>query len=175
MATHARAAKRPREEAFELPNSVVANGQPLWQYDFAELTGHNLERRGRKEVNQLLSAGWRLLHVYTLRYQESGVWRERPMAILGRLRNDLGRKHQTRRCKGSGKSAEKGATLFPIRQNGAVARRTNKSDLHHGQSSSALSGSQYNSVEIAGQPKRAALILEREVEGNGGNCSSKTG
>lgn len=107
MATHARAVKRPREEVFELPNSVVASGQPLWQYDFAELTGHNVERRGRKEVNRLLSEGWRLLHVYTLRYEESGVWRERPMAILGLLRNDFGRKHEDRSLsKGSGKSAE---------------------------------------------------------------------
>jgi len=60
-------------------------GGPLWQFDFAEVTGHNLEMRGRKEVNRLLQAGWRLLLVYTLRYEENGVWRERPMAILGRL------------------------------------------------------------------------------------------
>jgi len=60
-------------------------GEPLWQFDFAEVTGRNLEMRGRKEVNRLLQAGWRLLLVYTLRYEENGVWRERPMAILGRL------------------------------------------------------------------------------------------
>ena len=59
----------------------------LWQLDIAELTGHNLEARGREEVNRLLKSGWRLLHIYTLKYQEGGVWRERPMAILGRLRN----------------------------------------------------------------------------------------
>jgi len=59
---------------------------PLWQLDVAELTGHNLESKGREEVNRLLRAGWRLLHIYTLKYQEEGVWRERPMAILGRLR-----------------------------------------------------------------------------------------
>ena len=47
--------------------------QPLWQFDFSEVTGHNLESRGRKEVNRLLAAGWRLLHVYTLRYEENGV------------------------------------------------------------------------------------------------------
>jgi hypothetical protein len=29
-------------------------------------------------VNRLLAAGWRLLNVYTLRYEENGVWRERP-------------------------------------------------------------------------------------------------
>ena len=61
---------------------------PLWQLDIVELTGHNLEARGREEVNRLLETGWRLLHLYTLKYEEDGVWRERPMGILGRLRND---------------------------------------------------------------------------------------
>jgi hypothetical protein len=61
---------------------------PLWQLDIEELTGHNLEARGREEVNRLLRSGWRLLHIYTLKYQEDGVWRERPMAILGRSRNE---------------------------------------------------------------------------------------
>ena len=61
---------------------------PLWQLDVVEITGHNLEARGREEVNRLLDEGWRLLHIYTLKYQEDGVWRERPMGILGRLRND---------------------------------------------------------------------------------------
>jgi hypothetical protein len=59
---------------------------PLWQLNIAEVTGHNLEARGREEVNRLLQEGWRLLHIYTLKYEEDGVWRERPMAILGRLR-----------------------------------------------------------------------------------------
>lgn len=59
---------------------------PLWQLDVAEVTGHNLETRGREEVNRLLKSGWRLLHIYTLKYEEDGVWRERPMAILGKLR-----------------------------------------------------------------------------------------
>ncbi|MGB8476541.1 MAG: hypothetical protein WCE61_20865 [Candidatus Acidiferrum sp.] len=59
---------------------------PLWQLDIGELTGHNLEAKGRDEVNRLLQAGWQLLHIYTLKYREDGVWRERPMAILGRLR-----------------------------------------------------------------------------------------
>jgi hypothetical protein len=66
----------------------VPESNPLWQLDIAELTGHNLEARGREEVNRLLQAGWRLLHIYTLKYEEDGVWRERPMAILGRLRDD---------------------------------------------------------------------------------------
>jgi hypothetical protein len=58
----------------------------LWELDIAEVTGHNLEARGREEVNRLLEEGWRLLHIYTLRYREDEVWRERPMAILGRVR-----------------------------------------------------------------------------------------
>ena len=59
---------------------------PLWQLDIVELIGHNIESRGRDEVNHLLQQGWRLLLIYTLRYQEDGFWRERPMAILGRPR-----------------------------------------------------------------------------------------
>lgn len=58
----------------------------LGQLDVEEVTGHNLEARGREEVNRLLKSGWRLLHIYTLKYEEDGVWRERPMAILGRLK-----------------------------------------------------------------------------------------
>ena len=65
----------------------VLESLPLWQLDIVELTGHNLEARGREEVNRLLEAGWRLLHIYTLKYEEDGVWRERPMGILGRSRN----------------------------------------------------------------------------------------
>ena len=71
----------------EVPIGVVEK-LPLWQLDIVELTGHNLEARGREEVNRLLAAGWRLLHIYTLKYEEDGVWRERPMGILGKLRNE---------------------------------------------------------------------------------------
>jgi hypothetical protein len=74
-----------KETAEEVPRSS-AGALPLWQLQIAELTGHNLEARGREEVNRLLQAGWHLLHIYTLKYQEDGVWRERPMAILGRPR-----------------------------------------------------------------------------------------
>jgi hypothetical protein len=70
----------------EVPLNIIET-LPLWQLDVAELTGHNLESRGREEVNRLLATGWRLLHIYTLKYQEDGIWRERPMAILGRLRS----------------------------------------------------------------------------------------
>jgi hypothetical protein len=59
---------------------------PLWELGITELTGHNLETHGREEVNHLLQSGWLLLHIYTLKYPEDGVWRERPMAILGRPR-----------------------------------------------------------------------------------------
>ena len=69
-----------------VPISVIER-LPLWQLDIVELTGHNLEARGREEVNRLLDTGWQLLHIYTLKYEEDGVWRERPMGILGRLRN----------------------------------------------------------------------------------------
>jgi FtsZ-binding cell division protein ZapB len=76
----------PQMAAEKIPAAVLET-IPLWQLDIAELTGHNLETRGREDVNKLLRSGWRLLHIYTLKYQEGGVWRERPMAILGRLRN----------------------------------------------------------------------------------------
>jgi len=70
------------DEAFQSPVKM-----PLWGLDIVELTGHNLEAHGREEVNRLLQSGWLLLHIYTLKYPEDGVWRERPMAILGRPRN----------------------------------------------------------------------------------------
>jgi hypothetical protein len=94
---------------------VGANAQPLWQFNFAEVTGHNLEARGRKEVNRLLAAGWRLLNVYTLRYEENGVWRERPMAILGRLRNDSGEQRTTESPDFPRKAPQETPALFPIR------------------------------------------------------------
>jgi hypothetical protein len=74
-----------KEASEEVPLSS-GGALPLWQLQITELTGHNLEARGREEVNRLLQAGWHLLHIYTLKYQEDGVWRERPMAILGRSR-----------------------------------------------------------------------------------------
>ena len=85
------AARRLHMEKLEdgKPTSVLLT-VPLWQLDIVEVTGHNLEARGREEVNRLLESGWRLLHIYTLKYEEDGVWRERPMAILGKLRSDQG-------------------------------------------------------------------------------------
>jgi hypothetical protein len=78
--------KHPVEEIAADVAAAIPDLLPLWQLDVAEVTGHNLEARGREEVNRLLKAGWRLLHIYALKYEEDGVWRERPMAILGRLR-----------------------------------------------------------------------------------------
>lgn len=79
----------PEPESNELATRAgLSAGAPrsLWQLGIIELTGHNLEARGREEVNRLLHEGWHLLHIYTLRYRDSGVWCERPMAILGRER-----------------------------------------------------------------------------------------
>jgi hypothetical protein len=74
-------------EPSDVASQSFVEGASLWQQDIGELTGHNLEARGRERVN-----GWRLLHIYTLKYQEAGVWRERPMAILGKERRATGRK-----------------------------------------------------------------------------------
>lgn len=82
--------KKPTEDAQNSVRIGVLETLPLWQLDIAEVTGHNLEARGREEVNRLLQEGWRLLHIYTLKYEEDGVWRERPMAILGRLKVSQG-------------------------------------------------------------------------------------
>jgi hypothetical protein len=57
---------------------------PLWELGIIELAGHNIESTGREDVNKMLKQGWILLHIYTLRYHEDEVWRERPMAILGK-------------------------------------------------------------------------------------------
>jgi hypothetical protein len=56
----------------------------LWELGITELAGHNIEAHGREEVNRMLKEGWMLLHIYTLHYEDEGVWRQRPMAILGR-------------------------------------------------------------------------------------------
>jgi hypothetical protein len=78
-----------RNEQFKTARNVPPEeptSAALWQLDLVELTGHNIEARGREEVNRLLEAGWILLHIYTLKYHEDSVWRDRPMAILGRPR-----------------------------------------------------------------------------------------
>jgi len=83
--------KKERQEHLDFKPPVgipvgLLDSLPLWQLDIAELAGHNLEAKGREEVNRMLHAGWKLLHIYTLKYEEDGTWRERPMAILGRPR-----------------------------------------------------------------------------------------
>lgn len=76
------------DERKAISDLAVAAGsstmKPLWTLDIEEITGHNIETRARADVNRLLQSGCILLHIYTLRYQEAGVWRDRPMAILGR-------------------------------------------------------------------------------------------
>jgi hypothetical protein len=74
------------KEAGDISNFLEQNrdGIPLWELQIEELAGHNIESRGREEVNELMKSGWLLLHIYTLRFHEDNVWRERPMAILGR-------------------------------------------------------------------------------------------
>jgi hypothetical protein len=58
---------------------------PLWELNIDEIDGHNIEAAGREEVNGMLKIGWKILHIYTVKYRDGGVWRERPMAILGKL------------------------------------------------------------------------------------------
>lgn len=70
------------DEKTKIPWDTL-NQVPLWQLDIAELTGHNIETEGRVKVNELLKSGWILLYIYTLTYLEDGIWRQRPMAILG--------------------------------------------------------------------------------------------
>jgi hypothetical protein len=71
-----------------MPFSVEQVDHPqhaqLWELNITELAGHNIEAHGREEVNQMLKEGWMLLHIYTLHYEADGIWRQRPMAILGR-------------------------------------------------------------------------------------------
>jgi hypothetical protein len=64
-------------------SGIMLERSPLWQLDIVEVTGHHLEARGTGRGESVTGEGWRLLHIYTLRYQEDGVWRERPMAFLG--------------------------------------------------------------------------------------------
>lgn len=53
----------PKHKVAENAPVGVLEALPLSQLDIGELTGHNLEVRGRKEVNRLLQAGWRLLRI----------------------------------------------------------------------------------------------------------------
>lgn len=77
------AKKSLEKESIPLPSPVQT---ALWELGISELAGHNIETQGREEVNKMLTEGWLLLHIYTLKYREDGTWRERPMAILGKPR-----------------------------------------------------------------------------------------
>ena len=70
-----------KTNSLEQPEQVPSQ---LWELGITELAGHNIEAHGREEVNKMLKEGWTLLHIYTVHYQDDGVWRQRPMAILGR-------------------------------------------------------------------------------------------
>jgi hypothetical protein len=116
MSKHFRRGSAAEADVSAMPWLAWLDILPLWQLDIAELTGHNLESRGREEVNRLLKQGWRLLHIYTLKYKEEDVWRERPMAILGRPRRK--RAESTRRKdrgqgEGTNSSGDAGTLLFP--------------------------------------------------------------
>jgi hypothetical protein len=69
-----------------MPGELLpAAGQTaLWELGVAEITSHKFESADRDEVNDMLAQGWILLHIYTLKYRDKIVWRERPMVILGR-------------------------------------------------------------------------------------------
>jgi hypothetical protein len=83
-------AKEKQEKKEEVKTKVLLRGMThLWDLQIEEITGRNLEAKGREDVNQMLKDGWVLLHVYTLKYEEDGVWRERPMAILGKPNHPL--------------------------------------------------------------------------------------
>lgn len=72
-------------------NTTALNqGLHLWNLNIRKLEGHNIESKGREEVNALLKKGWVLLHIYTLKYKQNGVWIERPMAILGKPKRSKG-------------------------------------------------------------------------------------
>lgn len=59
----------------------------LWELGIDAVEARTLQANGREEVNKLLSEGWTLIHVYTVKYKDEDVWRERPMAIIGRPRD----------------------------------------------------------------------------------------
>jgi len=41
-------------------------------------------------VNRLLKEGWFLVRIHTPHYHDDGVWRQPPMAILGRSQKEAG-------------------------------------------------------------------------------------
>jgi hypothetical protein len=83
--TDKRALRQPKGDKFS--NLPPPQRTLLWDLGIVELAGHNIEAQGREEVNRLLGEGWILLHIYTLHYNDGGIWRQRPMAILGKPRD----------------------------------------------------------------------------------------
>ncbi|MCR4324437.1 MAG: hypothetical protein NUV69_01995 [Candidatus Curtissbacteria bacterium] len=72
-------------EIIKIPRKIIdLSCKPLWSLNITQLAGHNIESEGRKIVNSLLQNGWVLLYIYTLKYKVNRIWRERPMAILGK-------------------------------------------------------------------------------------------
>lgn len=72
-----------------MSNKEIAKGEhskykPLWELNIKEVFTHNIEKRGQEVVNKLLKQGWVFIHIYTLRYKTNGIWRERPMVVLGK-------------------------------------------------------------------------------------------
>ena len=64
-------------------------GFPLWELQIQAVETHSLEGKGKEEVNGLLSDGWVLLHVYTLKHREDDIWKERPLVIIGRPKHKI--------------------------------------------------------------------------------------
>jgi len=77
--------KTSTQRTMEAIGLIPATGDGIWNIGVKELTAKSLEASTRDEVNDMLADGWILLHVYTLKYREGNVWRERPMAVLGRI------------------------------------------------------------------------------------------
>jgi hypothetical protein len=62
----------------------IENNIAIWELSIQEVEGKSLEKRGREEINEMLSKGWVILSVYTLRFKDNDdTYLERPMAILG--------------------------------------------------------------------------------------------
>jgi hypothetical protein len=76
-------AKKKQEEPSQQLFPMSYNS-PIWEMGVSELDARSLEKSTRDEVNKMLADGWVLLHIYTLKYREDNIWRERPMAILGK-------------------------------------------------------------------------------------------
>jgi hypothetical protein len=78
------AKKIPAKEKEDKGFMPMSYNSPIWEMGISELEGRSLEKSSRDDVNKMLAEGWVLLHVYTLKYREDNIWRERPMAILGK-------------------------------------------------------------------------------------------